>query len=229
MRGIISTLALQPDSGAEGASSMLAAGTWTRWVSLYDGEGMGGTVANWSIASAADSEAKVGGAGVSQVLWSGCGRYLYVVERKSRGVMVYDVRVTGKLVAWLEGREADTNQRMTVGLTTAGGTTDIWAGGTNGSVKVWRDVEKQEGGVAGDETWGCYGEETVVGGVGLHPCGSILATASGSRKELLADLDLDFESDSDSASEDEDGTRDRIGASKRQVSEDNSVKIWNFS
>lgn len=234
MRGIVSCLALQPESGAAGAgSSMLAAGAWTRWVSLYDGEGMGGTVANWSVASAADTEASISGAGISQVLWSACGRYLYVVERKSKGVLVYDVRVTGKLVAWLEGRDADTNQRMAVDIRTVNGTNEVWTGGTNGTVKSWHEVGSKEGAHVFDDSWQAYGEDTVVGGVSMHSCGSIIATASGSRREL----DISFD-DSDSDDETSDGEEESHGRpsaitrntkSSHAVSEDNSVKIWSFA
>lgn len=234
MRGIVSCLALQPESGAIGAgSSMLAAGAWTRWVSLYDGEGMGGTVANWSVASAADTEAKIGGAGVGQVLWSDCGRYLYVVERKSKGVLVYDVRVTGKLVEWLEGRDADTNQRMAADVTTVGGKSEVWAGGTNGTVKMWRDVGSKEGEHAFDDSWQAYGEDTAVGGVSMHGCGSIIATASGSRRELdvgFDDSDSDDKtSDAEAETEARTSTISRNAKSRHEVSEDNTVKIWNLA
>lgn len=139
MRGIVSALSVQGEGG------MLAAGTWTRWVGLYDMEGVGGTVATWSIAEAADKHAGIGGTGVTQTLWSSCGRYLYVVERKSRGVLVYDVRVMGKLAAWLEGRHAFTNQRLGVDVYEGQDGMEIWAGGTDGVVRVWEGVGKTEG------------------------------------------------------------------------------------
>jgi hypothetical protein len=150
MRGIVSALSMQPLS-EDADAGMLAAGTWTRWVGLYDMGGMGGTVATWSIGEAADKDAGVGGTGVTQTAWSPCGRYLFVVERKSRGVLVYDVRVTGKLVCWLEGREAETNQRLGVDVFGAEKGTEIWAGGTDGVVKVWEGVGMTEG--AQERSW----------------------------------------------------------------------------
>lgn len=152
MRGIVSALSIQP-SHEDSEAGILAAGTWTRWVGLYDMGGMGGTVATWSIADAADKDASIGGTGVTQTGWSACGRYLYVVERKSRGVLVYDVRVTGKLVAWLEGREAETNQRLSIDAFEAEGGTEIWAGGTDGIVRVWEGVGMNEGGQARSWEW----------------------------------------------------------------------------
>ncbi|CAG8955891.1 hypothetical protein HYFRA_00008741 [Hymenoscyphus fraxineus] len=142
MRGIVSALSLQPTSeGSE--AGMVAAGTWTRCVGLYDMAGLGGTVATWSIAEAADKDAGIGGMGVTQTAWSVCGRYLYVVERKSRGVLVYDVRGAGKLLAWLEGREAETNQRLGVDVFNAEKGMEVWAGGLDGVVGVWEGVGRE--------------------------------------------------------------------------------------
>lgn len=242
MRGVVSCLALQPESGTAGAGSMLAAGTWTRWVSLYDGEGMGGTVANFSVAEAADTDAKIGGAGVSQVLWSNCGTYLYVVERRSKGILLYDVRSTNKSVSWLKGRDADTNQRMAVDLTTVNGKAEIWAGGTNGSVMCWKDAGSKEGAHVFDDSWQAYGEETAVGGISMHNCGSIIATASGSRRELAVELDSENESDSyDDGDDDEpeetqasrapphNTLNDSTRRAKPEIREDNSIKIWSLT
>jgi hypothetical protein len=147
MRGIVSAMSVQ------GADGMLAAGTWTRWVGLYDTSGVGGTVATWSIAEAADGHAGIGGTGITQTAWSACGRYLCVVERKSRGVLVFDVRVMGKLVAWLEGREAETNQRLGVDVFEGEEGMEIWAGGTDGVVRVWEGVGKTEGALERSWAW----------------------------------------------------------------------------
>ena len=153
MRGIVSALSLSLPS-PESGEGLLAAGTWTRWVGLYDMAGLGGLVSTWSVAEAADAAAGVGGTGVTQTAWSACGGiYLCVVERKSRGVLVYDVRVMGKLVSWLEGREADTNQRLGVDVFEAEAGMEIWAGGTDGVVRVWEGVGKTEGGVERSWEW----------------------------------------------------------------------------
>jgi telomerase Cajal body protein 1 len=147
MRGIVSALSVQCPKG------MLSAGTWTRWVGLYDMEGVGGTVSNWSVAEAADEHAKIGGTGITQTLWSACGRYLYVVERKSNGVLVYDVRVMGKLVAWLEGRQAITNQRLGVDIYEGQNGMELWTGGTDGRVRVWESIGKSEGALERSWDW----------------------------------------------------------------------------
>jgi telomerase Cajal body protein 1 len=241
MRGIVSCLSLQPDSPDSAiGSSMLCAGSWTRWVSLYDAEGLGGTVANWSISSAADSEAQIGGAGVSQVLWSSCGRYLFVAERKSQGLLVYDVRVTGRLVGWLEGREAETNQRMSVDIASVGGKSEVWAGGTDGKVRAWKDVGSKTGGMKPDVEWLAHEAGTTVGGTALHSCCSVLATASGMRREKIFAPDTESNSESvsdDESSEDSDDNHELSNSfsesstscsSHDELTEDNYIKIWSL-
>ena len=106
MKGIVSALAMNPAQ-----DGILAAGTFTRNIALYAARGSGELIGTFSIAKT-EAESHIGGTGITQLLWSPCGRYLYVVERKSRGMLVYDIRVTGQLLGWLEGREAMSNQRM---------------------------------------------------------------------------------------------------------------------
>lgn len=146
MKGIVSTLAWSSDG-------VLAAGTFTRSVGLYDSGGQGDCVAVFSVANneGSDAETEIGGSGVTQVLWSPCGRYLYVAERKSDGVLAYDIRVAGKKLGCLKGREADTNQRLGVDVVPTGQGHEIWAGGTDGVVRVWENPGDNEG--AHDPRW----------------------------------------------------------------------------
>jgi telomerase Cajal body protein 1 len=234
MRGIVSCLSLQPHQSSSN-SSLLAAGTWTRWVGLYDAGGLGGTVATWSIASAADSNAKISGAGVSQTLWSPCGRYLFVVERKSRGVLIYDIRVTGRLVGWLKGRGAETNQRLTVdvfgkaeGDSEGTNETEIWAGGVDGVVKVWKwkgigDESHDEVGLAPEKEWQAH--DSTVSSVAVHPSGMVVATSSGQRQEHD-----DFEEESNSGNDDASEISETSSHSIKQKGKppDNSIKIWSI-
>jgi WD40 repeat protein len=224
MRGIVSCLSLQPSSAEDlSGTSMLAAGTWTRWVSLYDAAGMGGTVANWSVAAAADSDAKIGGAGTSEVLWSPCGRYLFVAERKSPGVLIYDVRVTGRLVGYLRDRTAETNQRLGVNIFPSaeeGVAAEIWAGGTDGVSKTWKwrnDGDEQEAvGTGPANRW--HSHNSAVTSVAVHPSGTVVATSSGQRPELFS-----YENNHNEES-DEEGRQER--ESSKAYTADNSIKLW---
>ena len=139
MKGIVSCLGT---GGGGGVGGVLAAGTFTRWVGLYDGGGRGGTVGVFEVRKGeGDAEGGCEGTGVTQVLWSVCGRYLCVVERGSGGVGVWDVRVTGRRLSWLKGRRAETGQRL--GVEVVGDC--VWAGGKDGMVRVWEGLGEKEG------------------------------------------------------------------------------------
>jgi telomerase Cajal body protein 1 len=158
MKGIISALAIEP------SSTILAAGTFSRHVGLYAAAGQGDCLGVFRV-DGNQADSKIGGAGVTQLTWSQCGRYLYIAERKSRGAMVYDIRKTGQLLSWLEGRNADTNQRIGIGLskpTQADDKSEIWGGGKDGKVRVWTNPECQEGSVQPDRDWQAHsGKQTM--------------------------------------------------------------------
>lgn len=228
MRGIVSALSQQP-SPENAESGMLAAGTWTRWIGLYDLGGMGGTVATWCVAEAADGEAGIGGTGVTETGWSACGRYLFVVERRSGGVLVYDVRVTGKLVAWLKGREADTNQRLGVGLYEGEKGTEVWAGGMDGVVRVWEGVGMSEGVV--ERSWDWKAHDDPISSTAVHSSGTVVATCSGQRSFSAEASSIESEeSEDDSSDEDSDYEESRSGCSSTPMSRapDNSIKVWSL-
>lgn len=157
MRGTVSALSVQPTSDNNGYEGLLAAGTWTRWVGLYDIARSGECAAVWNIQEAAESvvhtdppsgvghvsaptERKstkgvalplqgIGGAGINQTAWSPCGRYLLINERQSTGMLVYDVRGANRALGFLAGRDARTHQRMSC---------DIFPGLENvGGFEVW--------------------------------------------------------------------------------------------
>jgi len=205
LRGIVSTLSAQPSQGhTQEGTGLVAAGTWTRWVGLYDFASSGRCVATWGVASAAAQTAGpsmsrsdggssetteanrpdgAGGAGITQTIWSPCGRYLLVNERRSRGILVYDIRITGKLLGWLSGRDAVGNQRILCdiypGQESTGGGFEVWSGTTHGAVKVWEGVGSQDGEHIPAWDWQAH-DGAAVGSACLHQSGSVVATASGS-------------------------------------------------
>lgn len=141
-------MAIAPDASGGG---LLAAGTFARGVGLYDAQGSGGEVAVWNLQDGA-REGRRQGAGVTSLHWSACARYLYVFERRSDAVLVYDIRVTGREVASLAGRAAGgTNQRLggdvvdgTPGDVEGTGHHEVWAGGGDGWVRRWRGAVDEE-------------------------------------------------------------------------------------
>ncbi|MCJ1472405.1 hypothetical protein MMC13_001053 [Lambiella insularis] len=172
MKGIVSTLAMSADG-------ILAAGTFGRWVGLYDSGGRGVTAGVFEVGSNLGDEGAVGdGAGITQLLWSCCGRYLCVVERSSEDIGVWDIRSTGKRVAWLRGRRAKTMQRL--GADVVG--TEAWSGGTDGIVRVWENLGMREGMV--DPVWEFLAHDDTVSSALVHPSGTVLATCSGQRHDF---------------------------------------------
>ena len=142
LRGLVSAL------DVDGQYNVLAAGTLSRQVGLYDAAGQGECVGVFSVKDT-EADLAISGSGVTQLRWSKCGRYLYVVERKSNGAMVYDIRKTGQLLSWIIGRDASTNQRMKIegAVNHATGNEDLWAGGTDGVVRVWPAPHLTEGSI----------------------------------------------------------------------------------
>ncbi|OIW31835.1 hypothetical protein CONLIGDRAFT_242167 [Coniochaeta ligniaria NRRL 30616] len=227
MRGTVSALSVQ--SGEVGVAGLIAAGTWTRWVGLYDLLRAGECVATWGVKGAAAGDGGedmnpgsttrgggVGGAGILQTVWSPCGRYLVVNERKSSGLLVYDVRVMGRVLGWLAGREADTHQRLSCdvfpGVDGVRGF-EVWAGTVDGAVKVWEGVGNQEGYV--ERSWDWKGHVSAVGSAAMHGCGSVVATCSGAWR-LLDDEEY------------EDGSDEGGLLRPRTKIEESSLKIWSI-
>ncbi|KAL8942026.1 MAG: hypothetical protein Q9211_001567 [Gyalolechia sp. 1 TL-2023] len=168
IKGIVSALGM----GSEG---ILAAGTFSRWVGLYDGYGRGGSLGVFDVRGDTLDQEEASGTGITQVLWSGDGRYLGIAERWSDGISVWDIRGTGKRLAWLRGRNAKTNQRL--GFEFVSG--EVWAGGVDGKVRVWEGLGMNEGIV--DPKWEFKAHDDAVSSTTWHFSGSVLATSSGQR------------------------------------------------
>lgn len=263
MRGTVAALAVQSTVGAGGsgglAGGLVAAGTWTRWVGLYDLARGAGCTGTWCVGPAADAaftttatavaetvggdggngvgdtpetaaDAVIGGKGIVQTAWSPCGRYLVVNERMSRGMLLYDVRVGGRLLGVLAGRDARTNQRLACDVFLPGamdssegshkvGGFEVWGGSVGGTVHVWEGVGLREGAVW--PSWGWRGHESGVGSVAMHPSGSVVASCSGSWTLPWDEDDIFLEAL---------GTGGLIGGrSLRATVEDSSLKIWSLA
>ncbi|KAI1312335.1 hypothetical protein F5Y03DRAFT_234323 [Xylaria venustula] len=269
MRGIISALGGQPmDMGTGG--SLVAAGTWTRWVGLYDFSQANQCVATWDIAAAVRETAShvnsnmdknddhsekvngIGGDGITQTIWSPCGRYLIICERKSRGALIYDVRVTGRLLGYLTGRDALGNQRIACDVfpgTDGNSGFEVWSGTSSGIVKIWEGVGSVEGSHAPEWEWAAHG--STVGSACLHPSGAVVATCAGSwefpneddRGDSTYNSPLssrsqssgsDSKEDSDDSENDSDSDSEAGGTGgqmswMRRRNKESSLKIWSIT
>ncbi|KAJ5760360.1 hypothetical protein N7520_007516 [Penicillium odoratum] len=170
MKGIVSAMAVSPTG-----DGILAAGTFTRQVGLYNSNGSGESLGTFSIAKT-EANRDIGGKGITQLVWSPCGRYLYIAERKSDGVLVYDIRVTGQMLGYLRGRKAVTNQRMEIDVISAGadGAHEVWAGGTDGFMRGWKNPIYAAGGQ--DPDWEFKMHDDTVTSTVFHPSGGVVAT-----------------------------------------------------
>lgn len=267
MRGTVSALGAQTTAD-DVPTGLIAAGTWTRCLGLYDIARGGECISTWSIAEAADGVAVtdpppgwgltmtatatatattgtistavltpgkgVGGAGINQTVWSPCGRYLVVNERLSTGMLIYDVRVTNKLLGCLAGRDALTHQRLNCdvfrGLDSVGGF-EVWAGTRDGTVKVWEGVGNTEGCQWPSWDFSAVNGETprtdvvapALGSVGLHHSGSVVATCSGC---WTVSDDEDDNPNSQTTSHEYDGVVDGDSSTSATLKSPNLRTVW---
>jgi hypothetical protein len=129
---------------------------------------------------------------------------------------------------------------MAVDIASVGGGIELWAGGTDGKVRVWKDVGSKSGGMEPDAEWLAHEAEITVGGTALHSTGSVVATASGMRREKKFTPDTECNSESaseDESSEDSDDNSESASTFSRDSAscsthdeppEDNSIKIWSL-
>ncbi|EDU40153.1 hypothetical protein PtrSN002B_010167 [Pyrenophora tritici-repentis] len=197
-KGYISALSLSPPTIAS-TDGLIAAGSWTRYVGIYDPVS-GAEVTHFPLPGNIASCSSLGkmprnknlehvmGMGVSSLKWSPCGRYLYVAERSSDVLLIYDVRNFSYSLAHCAGRKALTKQKLGFDIWNAGqspydieGTShEVWAGGTDGRIRVWRDPYVKEGAVEPDEVVQIHGEEEIpIVSTLVHASGSLAAAACG--------------------------------------------------
>lgn len=221
-KGTISALAASsPDYG----SPLLAAGSWNRWVALYDYLRTPSPTSHWSLSDAIDplSRNKVVGGGVTQTLWSPCGRYLFINERNSTSLVVYDIRKGHRLLGVLD-RDARTQMRMGCDVFAMGaeasdaGSFEVWSGTTDGTVKCWVEAGSFLGSGESPRYWSWKAHEAPVTNTALHPSGSVVVTSAGT-----------LGSPSDSAIESQVGKRNGDGVPEiplSHVTPDTNLKIW---
>jgi WD40 repeat protein len=168
------------------SSNMFAAGTWEGHVGLYRAvEGAIEAITHfplprkyrWFSREDAHTQA-LRGSGVTQLKFSPCEKYLYIAERKSDAIAVYDVRNMSIGLGHCAGRKALTNQKFGFDIYPTGSGHEIWAGGIDGAVRVWKDPHCQEGAIEPDYCLS-LDQGPVVSTI-IHPCGNLTITATGS-------------------------------------------------
>lgn len=219
MKGTVSALSSSPQDAPGGG--VIAAGTWTRWMGLYDMYRVDKAVANWNIAGADLQEFSkdFGGQGIIQTSWSPCGRYLVINERHSSGLLVYDIRGNGKLLSVLSGRDAATQQKLmsdTFGHASDGPGFEVWAGTESGSVKVWDEVGLHYGVVDPKWDWDADALETPISSAVIHPSGSVVATCAGAWRHA-SDGDIDNKQGASA------------GNVKTDILDGSAIKLWSIA
>jgi len=219
--GIVSALSLNLDD-------VLAAGTTRGQIGLWEAGGLGESVASFSID---DKGTELGGNGIMQLAWSTCGRYLFAAERQSDALQVYDIRGTSRRLCWLRGRRAMTTQKLGFDLLQSrAGSIDVWAGGCDGMVRSWSDITSREGALEADFAYQAH--KDAVTSTTFHPCGTLLATASGQRfsPQDLAGIDGSSESGFPSSEDNDDIPASCSPKSARHPRRqpDNTVKVWDL-
>lgn len=221
MKGTVSALAISPSDSNGG--SLVAAGTRTRWMGLYDLHRSDGAVANWKI-SQSDLPGPTGmssGQGIVQLLWSPCGRYLIINERHSNGLLIYDIRGSGRLLGVLNGRQSNTQQKLLCdvfqGDPHSEGGFEVWAGAQDGSVTVWENVGLTAAEIEPSWTWKPH--SSPVCSTILHPGGSVVATCSGGWEHLAIN-----EHDDDTEATPENSHQPQ----NCKVLNESSLKLWSL-
>ncbi|KAM0715790.1 hypothetical protein Q7P37_008304 [Cladosporium fusiforme] len=161
----------------------LAAGSSNRTVGIFSACGYGPCETAFSVAPArGDPEAATySGTGITSVAWTPDSTYLLVAERQSDGIHVYDVRNQLRRLAWLGGRKAKTTQRLGVSTVPVESGLEVWAGGTDGAVRMWRNPGRCEGVTMPDGEFEELHGDPVSSAV-WNSNGTVMATCSGQRR-----------------------------------------------
>lgn len=204
-QGIISALSISSEG-------MLAAGTLLREISLYSNEGSGECITSFSLSTVISQMDPCKGNGVSHLAWSPCGTYLFIAERQSDTIQVYDLRNTLSRVSLLSGRKAITTQRLGINIVPTAEGSEVWAGGTDGCVRMWKQPGLQPDEQKPTEVLQLH-QDPVTNAL-WHPNGAVLATCSGRRL-------------GNQRNEHDDG--DSSGGESLPRPLDNRLKIWTVS
>ncbi|KAI7600732.1 hypothetical protein KC346_g13143, partial [Hortaea werneckii] len=151
-------------------------------------------------------------------------RYLIIAERQSDCIQVFDVRNTLQRVSTLTGREANTTQKLGIDVVPTIDGSQVWAGGTDGVVKMWENP----GLAAGDQRpqREMKLRKDPISSAIWHPRGWVFATSSGHRS---LSSHLWFEDSSSEDDESDSASESSSGSSSNAVgpaAPDNKLDVW---
>uniref|UniRef100_A0A6B2L5Z1 Uncharacterized protein n=1 Tax=Arcella intermedia TaxID=1963864 RepID=A0A6B2L5Z1_9EUKA len=155
LNGVISTVSCNPDY-----SGVVACGSFNSLIGLY---------VEKNLEPIALLQAHPGG--VTQVVWSPCGNYLYSGGRRDPWVMCWDIRNTCDVIFKMP-RVCKNNQKLFFDVDSSGRI--LATGSQNGDV-LFYDL-KFSGKFISKTTL-----SDAVNGVSIHPTGTLLATSTGQR------------------------------------------------
>jgi WD40 repeat protein len=182
-KGTISALAMAY------RSNMFAAGSWSSHVGLYRLIHGGGIeeITHFPLPRKYNTnphhnrfDDALRGEGVTQLKFSPCENYVYIAERHSDSILVYDVRNVALSLSYCAGRNARTVQKLAFDIfpiPTGPGHLDLWAGGVDGVIRIWNNPHLCQGAVRPCTELAMH--QDPVSGVMVHPLGGHLITATG--------------------------------------------------
>ncbi|KAF1996851.1 WD40 repeat-like protein [Amniculicola lignicola CBS 123094] len=190
-KGTVSALAV----ASTRFGGVLAVGTRERGIAFYENEGIDQTQSYSTItleeqlkdSNDSNDMTRVAGNGVSSIKWSPCATYLYIAERNSDIIYTYDIRNAQAAVSYCTGRNALTPNKLGFDVFTPfqdqsadnSGVShhELWAGGVDGKVRIWRDPHLKQGAVKPESEFE-VGDDPVTNTL-VHASGALAVVASG--------------------------------------------------
>jgi len=176
------------------STGLLAVGSTGGQIGIYDSRKCEGLITRFEVGDRCVNNGKkdvkkddkndhkrveTSGSGIMQVAWNSNGRYLFIGERQSDCIEVWDM-VNGQRLNRLIGRKAESTQRMNFKVEEIDGKCNVWTGGTDGKLRIWFDVTTFVGDVKPRVEFIAHND--ALSNVMIHDSAPVFITTSGSRR-----------------------------------------------